>query len=121
MGASSLLGNKQITVASNLGEMKFNITAAVLLGLVLTNGAKACPRIPGWCVHAGASFSLKDCDGDGVRDPTCSDNQGQFGIISSADNCRSIWPNARCGSSCPRTPGWCVHAGASFSLKDCDG
>jgi len=80
-----------------------------------------CPRPSGWCVHEGATYSLNDCDGDGVLDPTCSDSSGQFGVISSADNCKLLWPNATCGSVCPRPSGFCALTGSTYSLKDCDG
>jgi len=114
---------------------KFCVLALVALAW---NGIHAgCPRPSGWCSHEGTSFALKDCDGDGVPDPTCSDTEGKFGVISSNDYCCDSWPKGRCGSEvqspwgrldttlcighCPRPTGWCSHEGTSFALKDCDG
>ena len=34
-----------------------------------------------------------DCDGDGIGDPTCSDDDnGKFGFIQSAHDCTDTWP-----------------------------
>merc|ERR1712029_1214417 len=75
---------------------KFCVLALVALAW---NGIHAgCPRPSGWCSHEGTSFALKDCDGDGVPDPTCSDTEGKFGVISSNDYCSDSWPKGRCGS-----------------------
>ena len=41
-------------------------------------------------------FAMKDCDGDGVADPTCREG-GQFGVVQSSAGCRvDTWPNGKC-------------------------
>jgi len=61
-----------------------------------------CPRPSGWCnpsnmnVSPHATFLLIDCDGDGIPDPTCSALNGNFWIISSANNCKYYGPKYRC-------------------------
>ena len=55
-----------------------------------------CPRPKGWCTHSGSTYTVKDCDGDEVPDPTCSDSQGNFGIIPSSNGCKSTWPKGSC-------------------------
>ena len=47
-------------------------------------------------MHAGAYYALKDCDGDGIPDHTCSDATGQFGFFESTNDCKSTWPNGVC-------------------------
>ena len=61
------------------------------------NLISACAKpIPNWCTHPGSTFELKDCDGDGVVDPVCSDTHGNFGSISSKNKCVISWPNGKC-------------------------
>jgi len=81
-----------------------------------------------------ASFQWKDCNADGIPDPTCSYLNGDFWIISSADGCHMKGPKYQCkgakGTSCSRPNGFCKDhqpdtlAGeyntASFQWKDCD-
>ena len=56
-----------------------------------------CPRPAGWCVHTGSSYNKKDCDGDGILDPTCLGRQGRkFGILSSLGGCKDTWPSGTC-------------------------
>jgi len=63
----------------------------------MSHGKKVCPRPQGWCSHAGGTYVLQDCDGDGVVDPVCIDTQGNAGYIGSGNNCTSTWPNSKCG------------------------
>jgi len=56
----------------------------------------SCSRPSGWCTHSGASYRLKDCDGDGILDHFCSDSKGKSGVIESAAGCRSTWPKGKC-------------------------
>ena len=42
---------------------------------------------------------MKDCDGDGLDDPYCSDYTGQSGFQSSKEACEDTWPNGGCGTS----------------------
>jgi len=79
-----------------------------------------CPRKPNWCSHSGAVFELKDCDADGIPDPTCKDSSS-FGVIQSSKGCADSWPNGECESSACRTPTWCTHSGATYQELDCDG
>ena len=67
---------------------------------VLQPVGTACKRpSSGWCGQEGSKYyKLRDCDGDGVPDPTCS-NKGQFGVVSSANNCQDSWPNGTCSST----------------------
>jgi len=58
--------------------------------------ARDCRRPSKWCHKRGQIFSQRDCDGDGVADPTCSDNEGNFGFRSSAENCIDSWPKGKC-------------------------
>ena len=55
-----------------------------------------CARPKGWCVHSSATFIYLDCDGDGIPDPTCSDTDGNFGVVKSSQHCQSEWPRATC-------------------------
>ena len=41
-------------------------------------------------------FAYKDCDADGIPDPTCSDTSGNFGVIKSSQKCVAEGPKARC-------------------------
>jgi len=47
-----------------------------------------CRRSRTWC-NAPAQLSFKDCDGDGIPDPTCS-WQGKLWVIQSSQGCRSV-------------------------------
>jgi len=58
--------------------------------------AKTCKVANGWCSHEGADFEIRDCDADGIPDPTCKDGQGRFGVIQSSKNCADSWPNGKC-------------------------
>lgn len=56
-----------------------------------------CSRPPTWCTHQGAIFSMEDCDGDGVDDPTCKTTfSNQAGSLSSANDCEDTWQNTPC-------------------------
>jgi len=55
-----------------------------------------CERPSGWCIHSGSTFTMKDCDGDGVDDPYCSDSAGFSGFRSSKAACADTWPNGGC-------------------------
>jgi len=53
-----------------------------------------CSRPVGWCSHPGSDFAEEDCDGDGLADPQCTDNNGNVGYLGSAGNdCVDTWPN----------------------------
>jgi len=84
-----------------------------------------CKRNKGWCRHAGSTYTLMDCDNDGIPDPVCSDTNGSFGIVHSNNVCKAEWPKASChtkkGKVCGRPKGWCKHTGSHFMFKDCDG
>ena len=56
-----------------------------------------CKRPKGWC-GGTAVFMYRDCDGDGIMDPVCSDDKGHFGAILSSKRCVSTWPNGQCGA-----------------------
>ena len=58
-----------------------------------------CVRPSGWCVHTGATYIQKDCDGDGLADPVCQDVSGQFGSILSSNVCKDTWPTGTCITS----------------------
>ena len=55
-----------------------------------------CVRPSGWCVHTGATYIKKDCDGDGLADPVCQDDSGQFGSVLSSNGCKDTWPYGTC-------------------------
>ena len=55
-----------------------------------------CVRPSGWCTHAGAKYIKKDCDGDGLADPVCHDDAGQFGSVLSSNGCKDTWPSGTC-------------------------
>ena len=56
-----------------------------------------CVRPQRWCVHSTAVYDVaKDCDGDGIPDPYCSDDLGRKGILSSKNACTDTWPNGVC-------------------------
>ena len=56
-----------------------------------------CVRPQGWCVHSTAVYDVaKDCDGDGIPDPYCSDDLGRKGILSSKNACADTWPKGVC-------------------------
>jgi len=57
----------------------------------------ACPKPNLWCTHYGAIYSMTDCDGDGILDHYCTDDDEQ-GFISSANGCADTWPNGVCNS-----------------------
>merc|ERR1712048_112174 len=60
----------------------------------------SCARPSGYCTHAGSTYEFKDCDGDGIKDPVCSDTSGNFGVIQSSNGCASTWPNGTCEKGC---------------------
>ena len=60
-----------------------------------------CPRPGGWCTH-DTTYEEKDCDGDGIADPTCDDGLGNFGVISSKNSCSDSWPNGNCITPGPK-------------------
>ena len=39
---------------------------------------------------------MKDCDGDGIADPTCKDSSGNFGVLQSSKGCADSWPRGTC-------------------------
>jgi len=92
-------------------------------------GDGSCSRPSGWCTHGGSSYTMRDCDGDGIADHMCTDNRGQSGYKSSKNGCSDTWPRGRCGGfsgsssrrSCSRPSGWCTHRGARYATHDCDG
>eukprot|EP00111_Clytia_hemisphaerica_P016961 TCONS_00050293-protein len=61
-----------------------------------TMKGKVCARPKGWCSHAGSTFVFKDCDGDGIPDPVCSDTRGSHGVIKSSQGCKDGWPHDVC-------------------------
>ena len=61
-----------------------------------TKKGKVCGRPKGWCGHAGSFFMFRDCDGDGIPDPVCSDLKGNLGVIKSSKGCKDNWPNDIC-------------------------
>jgi len=52
-----------------------------------------CSRPAGWCTHPGSHYTTQDCDGDGLADPECTDNNGNVGYLGSAGSCGDTWPN----------------------------
>jgi len=84
-----------------------------------------CIRPQGWCIHSDAQYAVKDCDGDGVADPYCTDIHVHTGFIPSAGSCKDTWPGGTClgetGNKCARPQGWCIHSGAHYAEQDCDG
>jgi hypothetical protein len=62
-----------------------------------SNPPGVCVRPQGWCVHSTAVYDVaKDCDGDGIPDPYCSDDLGRKGILSSKNACADTWPKGVC-------------------------
>lgn len=85
----------------------------------------SCVRQNGWCSHAGSTYTLMDCDKDGILDPVCSDHSGQFGRLTIPSGCKNVWPKGTCSSPqglvCNRKRGWCTHKGSTYLYQDCDG
>ena len=54
---------------------------------LLNHISASCPRPDRYCSHKGATFKMQDCDGDGIQDPVCTDENGQFGVIQSSKEC----------------------------------
>eukprot|EP00927_Polykrikos_kofoidii_P071462 TRINITY_DN67725_c0_g1_i1.p1 TRINITY_DN67725_c0_g1~~TRINITY_DN67725_c0_g1_i1.p1 ORF type:complete len:1358 (-),score=171.89 TRINITY_DN67725_c0_g1_i1:199-4272(-) len=61
-----------------------------------SQGKPLCVKPTKWCSHIGATFSARDCDGDGIFDSVCVDDQGRAGFISSSRNCTDTWPHEDC-------------------------
>eukprot|EP00492_Amphilonche_elongata_P002662 TRINITY_DN293_c0_g1_i3.p1 TRINITY_DN293_c0_g1~~TRINITY_DN293_c0_g1_i3.p1 ORF type:complete len:449 (+),score=79.85 TRINITY_DN293_c0_g1_i3:76-1347(+) len=59
----------------------------------------SCDRPDLWCSHPGAHYEFKDCDGDGIPDPVCSDTDGHYGVIQSSNSCHISWPYGSCSSN----------------------
>ena len=49
-----------------------------------------------FCDKDTERLQFRDCDSDGILDPTCQDALGNFGVMSSKDGCVRYWPNAKC-------------------------
>jgi len=64
----------------------------------------SCGRPRGWCSHAGAVFEMKDCDGDGIPEPTCKDKVGNFGARLTGSKCKDTWPRGTCNPKPPPPP-----------------
>jgi hypothetical protein len=60
---------------------------------------RVCVKKETWCTHVGSTYAEKDCDGDGVPDPTCSDTAGNFGVLMSSAGCADSWPTGECLST----------------------
>ena len=60
-------------------------------------------------MHTGARFAYKDCDSDGIPDPTCTDTNGYYGVIKSSKGCVSEWPHAKCDTEDKK--------GGTFAIK----
>ena len=58
-----------------------------------------CLREARWCTYHTHTFEFKDCDGDGIADPTCKGPEGKFGVIQSSKGCADSWPGGTCKSS----------------------
>jgi hypothetical protein len=61
---------------------------------------KVCPRPSKWCTHRRATYELRDCDGDGIPDPTCFEgllrSAVTVGSWLSGSNCKDTWPRGKC-------------------------
>jgi len=55
-----------------------------------------CSRPTDWCIHQGATYEERDCDGDLVKDHYCVDSLGNKGVIGSANGCNDSWPTGVC-------------------------
>ena len=58
--------------------------------------SESCLRPARWCDHSGATRQYRDCDGDGILDPVCTDSGGAFGVIQSSKGCKDSWPTGNC-------------------------
>lgn len=56
----------------------------------------ACPRPDNFCYALANEYTYTDCDGDGVEDHYCVDEEGNSGVIESASGCLSTWPDGIC-------------------------
>ncbi|EFJ45297.1 hypothetical protein VOLCADRAFT_106028 [Volvox carteri f. nagariensis] len=96
----------------------------------------SCTRPSGWCIHDTAVLQSADCDGDGILDLTCRDDDGRRWAITSSKGCdanTAIWdivPPSACPmifppptdpASCTRPSGWCIHNSSVLQSADCDG
>jgi hypothetical protein len=69
-----------------------------------------------WCGQQGSKFyTIEDCDGDGIVDHVCRDDQGQIGVIQSSNQCADSWP----GGVCSAVPGQASQASPYTAQVDC--
>ena len=80
--------------ALKVGSSSTN-SKVVTAGFSPADYSKQCTRPSGWCAHSSSTYELRDCDGDGVPDPTCSDGNS-LGVRQSTLNCKDSWPKGVC-------------------------
>jgi len=83
------------TAAETTSEQLFKVVAGGAYDASDMFTGRSCPRPDGWCSHDGAKYELKDCDGDGIPDPVCSDSK-HFGVRQSNAGCKDTWPTGKC-------------------------
>jgi len=75
------------------------VVAALLAGCSAPKGVKCTPP-DDFCnknPKREDRLSYRDCDGDGILDPYCEGGELlRFGYLSSANGCKSNWPNGLC-------------------------
>ena len=49
-----------------------------------------------WCIEDEETYEFKDCDGDGIPDPTCT-AETSFGVIQSSNACKHKWTPGKGG------------------------
>jgi len=97
---SGSMKNRGVIIQA-LGSRPESFDAVSSITLRVTyHAAEVCARIPGWCTHAGSTYTQVDCDSDGILDHVCTDAQ-HAGVIRPATGCQSEWPNVDLIIACP--------------------
>jgi len=52
-----------------------------------------------FCSGANATYTYRDCDGDGYEDHVCEDGD-LFGVLQGSQDCLNTWPNGYCEEEC---------------------
>ena len=72
-----------------------------------------CNRPWYWCTHGGSTYSVTDCDGDGVPDHHCESmaTTNERGFLSSASGCRDTWGVPSSSNLCQSCPNFLKASG----------
>uniref|UniRef100_A0A7M5X0Z8 Uncharacterized protein n=1 Tax=Clytia hemisphaerica TaxID=252671 RepID=A0A7M5X0Z8_9CNID len=62
-------------------------------GVCKSKAGNSCPRGNNFCGQ-DRTFTMIDCDADGIPDQVCTDASGNLGVLKSSSSCQLVWPNA---------------------------